>query len=306
MLSPETQTIREMSCGQNLAYILKDETVFFATEYKVLQSRQEGCFVRCMKMSWNGQQMLLYRTDQFKSLSSLLPSLSAETFMSVGSNLLSDISDVMDNGFLTCSNIDIHPEHIYIEPSTYKVKLIYVPSKEKLYFDDITFEGELRSGLIKIIQENPNLACAKTDQLKANLSNGKIKFKDLLSAKTVSYGLGPDQGAAANGPLFGTSALSMRLIALNAPYKFELDVNKESFVVGKKPETCDGIIVYNRMISRTHCVIEKTSSGFTVTDLKSANGTYINGLRIEPGYSYNLNNGDILRLADSDFQVVTL
>lgn len=43
--------------------------------------------------------------------------------------------------------------------------------------------------------------------------------------------------------------------------------------------------------------------GYTITDLQSANGTYVNKIRLQPNQPYPINNGDIIRLANSDFQV---
>lgn len=305
-------TITQMACGQNLAFIMEDEAAFFATEYKVLQSRTESCFVRCMRMTWNGKLMLLYLTDQYKPFSSLLPSLGAESFMTIVSNLLGDISDVLDNGFLNSSNIDITPEHIFVEPATLKVKLIYVPSKERLYGDDAAFEGELRSSLIKLILQYPNFASQKTLQLKANLSNGKVRFKDLLTAAAeIPAGTVKEERTAENtytsGPL-KPARRAMKIAALNAPFKFELLVNKDRFVIGKKPESCDGVIAYNKMISRNHCAVEYNAAAgcYTVTDLGSANGTYLNGVRLERGRPASLKNADRLRLADSDFQIIII
>jgi len=38
--------------------------------------------------------------------------------------------------------------------------------------------------------------------------------------------------------------------------------------------------------------------------LQSANGTYVNKIRLQPNKPCAINNGDIIRLANSDFQVV--
>ena len=43
---------------------------------------------------------------------------------------------------------------------------------------------------------------------------------------------------------------------------------------------------------------------YMITDLKSANGTYVNRVRLTPEQPHQIKNGDIIRLANSDFQVV--
>ena len=73
-------------------------------------------------------------------------------------------------------------------------------------------------------------------------------------------------------------------------------------VIGKS-EVVDGTISYNRMISRAHCRINKDGSLVTITDLQSSNGTYVNQTKLQPNQPCQLQNGDIIRLANSDFQV---
>ena len=112
----EKRQISEMACGSNFSYILGDNTMFSSTEYKVLQSRSDSCFVRCMKMQMNGHIQLYYLTSDFKPLSALLSSLDPDSFLVVISNMLADMIEVKQNGFLSCENIDISLERIYVDP----------------------------------------------------------------------------------------------------------------------------------------------------------------------------------------------
>ena len=42
---------------------------------------------------------------------------------------------------------------------------------------------------------------------------------------------------------------------------------------------------------------------YYIVDLNSANGTFINKLRIPSGQRHPLKNGDVVRLANSDFMI---
>ena len=57
------------------------------------------------------------------------------------------------------------------------------------------------------------------------------------------------------------------------------------------------------MISRVHCRIDRRDEDYTITDLQSANGTFVNRIKLQPGTPQIIKNGDIIRLANSDFQV---
>ena len=55
----------------------------------------------------------------------------------------------------------------------------------------------------------------------------------------------------------------------------------------------------NNMVSRAHCVVERTPRGHQVRDLASRNGTYCNGQEIE---SAVLEDGDEFQIATTRFR----
>lgn len=292
--------ITEMECGSNFAYILNDNSAFFSTEYKVLQSQDDSCFVKCMKMLYNGKVQLYYLTKSLKSFALMIPTLDADSFLTIVANLFSDIIDVKHNGFLSCQNIDISFERIYIDPTTYKVSLVYLPISKKIYDDNSSFENEIRTGLVKLISGVSTLSSSKTMQLASDLSNGTLTLEDVYSR--IKGGKRVEVVNVVNQEK-STGSGSLRIIAMNAPTRTELIVNKDEFVIGKKAELCDGVVGFNKMISRSHCKIIKRGSQFSIVDLQSANGTYVNKVRLQPNQPHLIKNGDVIRLANSDFQV---
>jgi pSer/pThr/pTyr-binding forkhead associated (FHA) protein len=96
----------------------------------------------------------------------------------------------------------------------------------------------------------------------------------------------------------------MKLVAMNAPSYFELVIVQDDVVIGKKQELVDLVIPFNKMISRKHCRVTKMNGTYYISDEGSANGTYVNGVRLNPGQRMQINRGDVIRLADSDFQIV--
>lgn len=49
-------------------------------------------------------------------------------------------------------------------------------------------------------------------------------------------------------------------------------------------------------VSRSHAVIDCTQEAYTLTDLDSRNGTYLNGRQLAPQQAYLLRHGDEIRL----------
>lgn len=291
--------IKEVNCGSNFAYVLSDNGDFLSTEYKVLQSQANSCFVKCMKMLYNGKIQLFYLTKSLKPFSAMLPTIDADSFVTIVANLIADIIDVKHNGFLSCQNIDISFDKIFIDPATYKVSLIYVPTSERLYDDSSTFENEVRTGLVKIISGISTLSTPKTMQLASDLSNGLLSMDDLNSRIKGGKGvtLKTDKAPKSDAPS------EIKIVAMDAPMRVEIIITKDSFVIGKNASAVDGVVSFNKMISRVHCRIDKHGSQYTITDLQSANGTYVNRVKLRPNQPHPIKAGDVIRLANSNFQV---
>ena len=249
-------------------------------------------------MLYNGKIQLYYLTSSLKPLSAVLPSLDADNFLTVVANLFADIIDVKHNGFLSCRNIDIDFDRIYVEPTTYKVQLVYLPISERLFQDNASFESELRTNLVRLINSMLNLSNMKTMQLSMDLSNGMLSLEELcarIKGGKLNSAVVPEPVA----PKIPT----MRITTMNAPQRTEFMVTKTPYTLGKNPSLVDGAIIFNKMISRVHCRITREGGDFAVTDLQSANGTFVNSQRLQANQPCVLKNGDILRLANSDFQV---
>lgn len=71
-------------------------------------------------------------------------------------------------------------------------------------------------------------------------------------------------------------------------------IAKDSFVIGRAQES--DLPVVSPGVSRQHLGIEVRADGVFITDQKSANGTFLNGKKLEPGQSVLVTDKDIVRL----------
>ncbi len=291
----ENGQITELNCGSNFSYILNDANLFFSTEYKVMQNQASSCFLKCMKMLYNGKLQLYYLTNSFRPFSMLIPSLDADGLLTIVANIFGSIIDVKHNGFLSCQNIEVSFDKIFVDPSTHKVSLVYIPSSTRIHADEAIFENEIRTNLVRLITGVSTLSSAKTIQLVSDLSNGLMSIEDIFAHL---------KGGVVQKEQKATVTTTAKIVAMNTENRVEVVITKNSFVIGKNAGMVDGVISINKMISRVHCKIENNGGQYTIKDLQSANGTYVNRVKLQPNRPTSIKNGDVIRLANSDFQFI--
>ncbi|QFJ53736.1 FHA domain-containing protein [Pseudobutyrivibrio xylanivorans] len=81
-----------------------------------------------------------------------------------------------------------------------------------------------------------------------------------------------------------------------------ISISKTNFVIGKDAVHADFCVSNNSSISRKHAMITSGRNGAYIQDCNSTNGTYINGTKIESERPVLLNNGDIVRLSNEEFE----
>lgn len=296
--------LKEIECGNNFEYMLVNNMHFEETVYKVLQSQTNGIFIQCMKMTRNGKLALYYVTDDYRPMSSMFVDLTPDILIAVVVNLFADIIEVRNNGFLACQSIDLSWDKIFVEQNTLKVKLVYLPVNVKAFDSYAQFESELRSSIVKLIHKGITDLSERLELFVQDLCNGSLTLEEVYN-KSRSNGMPSIHPQRSNStPLQPSPAGSVKLVAMNAPQYFELVIDQENMLLGKKAELVDGVIAFNKMISRKHCRIIKRNGKFYISDVGSANGTYVNHVRVMQGQLCQINRGDIIRLADSDFQVI--
>ena len=166
-----------------------------------------------------------------------------------------------------------------------------------------------------MIGTTQNLCNNKTIKFANSLSNGLVSLQDLYETANTGEAFQPyGNTGVINAKTYPgmqpktegrrRSASSMQLVSLNAPNKITLSVDKSEYVIGKKADAVDGILSFNKMISRIHCKIIQRDGQFFIEDLRSANGTYVNYEKLNPHSPRLLKNGDRIRLANSDFEAM--
>ena len=161
----------------------------------------------------------------------------------------------------------------------------------------------------------------KSEELKSNKESkfisaikGVFKFNNKKDRTKVSYEKNRKvQAPINNNDSLETEVLSgdmfiptIAIVREDALESVNIPITKENFLIGKSVQMADGIISFNKAISRIHCRIIYIDGRYFIKDEKSVNGTFVNNRRVPVDGQFPIKTGDIIRLANSDFQVKSI
>lgn len=294
------ESVYQLKYLDKFSYVLKNNEDFLLTEYKVLQNYKGDCLLKCIKTLFNGKIQLYYITEKYKPLKDIASNIKPEAFMSVMNSLFESILEIKTNGFLSYNSIDISLDKIFVDENTYKVKLVYLPIDKRIFKDVKAFEYELKTKMIEIISKMDIVSSNSISDLVTRLSSEDATIENLYANtnKQIKY----------NGEIYRTDTANvlrkgLKIVSLDKQNKVVIMMSKNPFIIGKKVSEVDGVVTFNKLISRVHCKIINTGNTYKIVDLNSANGTYINNIRLTPEEAYTINNGDVIRLANSEFKI---
>ncbi len=90
--------------------------------------------------------------------------------------------------------------------------------------------------------------------------------------------------------------LAKIIIRMPGEPPYEEILSAQNITIGR--DQTNTICLMSPIISKNHALIKETPEGHTITDLKSMNGTYVNGKRIKSKEPHPLAQHDIIRFSD--------
>lgn len=91
-----------------------------------------------------------------------------------------------------------------------------------------------------------------------------------------------------------------KLYGTNKGNKYHINLEKLPCTIGKMAGSVD-VVIKDSTISRIHARFTRQEEGICVTDMNSTNGTFKNGLRLEPNETVLIEHGDELRFGRMTF-----
>lgn len=80
-----------------------------------------------------------------------------------------------------------------------------------------------------------------------------------------------------------------------------IHIDKDTFVIGKERARVNYCVTDNNTVSRVHATIFQKNDGYYVVDNNSTNRTFVNGSPIPSMTEIKLNNKDVLKLSNEEF-----
>lgn len=108
---------------------------------------------------------------------------------------------------------------------------------------------------------------------------------------TVMMGMGQDRSVQPVSPYL-----------LRRRNNERIPVNKELFRLGRNQEFNDYAVLGNDFVGNSHCHILIKGEEYFVVDDNSKNHTLVDGVMVMPGSEVKLTHGQILTLADEEFE----
>ena len=108
-----------------------------------------------------------------------------------------------------------------------------------------------------------------------------------------------DSGAGETTVLCGAGGA--RALLVRRKNGTNISINRPEFIIGKERSRVN-YCVNNNAVSRQHAKITSNGGVFFITDLGSSNYTYVNGTQISPNEPTRISNGDVIKIADEEFE----
>ena len=300
--------ITEINCRPNIAYLLNEPAIFSSTGYKFLQT-QEEYFVPCKGLMYNGKKELVFFTENYKCLSDIMPALDNKNILSMLAVLVKTIIDIKNIGFLSCNNIALSLDKIFWDIKEKTIKLVYLPINGSNSASR-DYEDTLKKLIIETVETRTSLSTSNTTEFREVVLDSIVTLEDLYRKLYEGHKSLAEFNNVQNDEVEPEDIVQEKIIETETPELFlvnvadgkKIHINKNDFIIGKSINA-DGVIKDNKAVSRTHWMIFEENGCYSIVDLESANGTYLNGSKLTSGEEYAINNGDKIRIANSNWVV---
>lgn len=277
---------------------------------KVLQQENNREIVSPRIVSFNGEERMIFSIDGLTLESAT--SGSAEHNNRMIEAFVRLIEYVDSSEFLKRNNILLRDDMLYWSQTDDTPRFIIVPLEYGNQMIGCTENSCWEKDFIFFIRKYIDFGRAVNDwniaRIRELCETEQIDKIDEIIQLVKGIVLGSKNVIKSNAdmPISETLSTPMGTVVLKyqGEYGHFVLYDKEPVYKIGKSNNCQGIISFNPTVSREHCVIEYNGNSYSIMDLNSSNGTYLNGERIYPNDKKTLIDGDVVVISNMTFKVV--
>lgn len=258
-------------------------------------------------ITYNGRTKLLYNIEDLKPLASVIESLPEAEVIAYMKQFIDIIGTVYNNDFINIWAIDVNFVRLYYSSKSRLLKCIILPVNDDCDFhENMTWQQKYRNSLAmfcsQIFRTNPD-KYAELFYVIMDMSKSEIELTQWFQKFDFGVTRVGDVVSNTDNNIIETVSGVLFLEHSSEMGNLIFRITQKEFIIGKSANNAQGVINISSSVSRKHCVIRKMDGSYTLEDLGSSNGTFLNGFGLEAGNQYYINNGDMIQIADVVFNV---
>lgn len=286
---------------KQLSFLFQETDSYFELGYMILNQAKLSGMLPYKRTKLNEKEKLLFITETFEALPNVLPNMSEDEIIDILYAIVFMTQKVEENGFMKKECIWCRYENIYYDEESHKPLFAVLPiTKEFRYADGASWKNRFEETLLQIGEFLSETKNVRFRQLVALLKSEKISIEEALE-KIDSLGNG--MSGLLVEPKEEIPNNHLELIYSGQEGTFHFTIENQDFIIGRNPDEADGVLQLSGKVSRKHCLITKINRNYFVQDLDSVNGTVVNGIKIPSFELMQLEENDVLSLADVDLRV---
>lgn len=290
-----------------ISFLFQEVDPFFEIGFRILEQEHMDQMLPYRRKQQGGREKLIFQASGEGQvlLMDIVPGLGEDELTNLLYGMLLLNKKVEENGFLKKECIWYKYDNLYYDQEKKCIMAAILPVTGELrYADGVGWYGHFGESMTRVASYLPHEKAAYVEKLVRMLKAGKLGQDEALEA-LGNLGCGGTEGlSGVHGP---GQDMTLRLLYHGKGGELEFEVADRDFLIGRNAEAADGVITgeLSRAVSRKHCLITRMNNKYFVQDLKSVNHTLVNGIMIPPYELMELENNDILSVADIEFRVTT-
>lgn len=297
--------MKQLESQTHISFILEESERVSSLGMKMLGQMEGKNIIDSALIISDGKDKFICNMEGMANLADSAEHMTEDDKTNLIHSLVELSHSLDDNSFLEKELIILDEKQVYFNPREGTFHFVVLPVlNEKAGGNKRIWLEQFYSFLSKLILDGKEYSSDNLRELKKKLETlgseenvvSDIQLADFIALYDKVAELFAHAVAKRN------VKKEMKLVYSGEYGDFALFILKERFVIGKT-EDCDGRIPFNGAISRKHGMVEIQDGAFFYTDLGSSNHSYINGEMLSSQQKVQMQNGDVLRLADMDFKI---